>query len=107
MKLLFWIVVFVIAAVLASFAASNRDSVALALWPLPFVAALPVYLAMLGALCLGAILGALAASVSAARWRREARRRGRRLAALQREIAAARDQPPASTERLPALAGRR
>ncbi len=44
MKLLFWIVVALVAAVLALFAASNRESVTLGLWPLPFVvesAALP------------------------------------------------------------------
>jgi lipopolysaccharide assembly protein A len=106
MKLLFWCVVVIVAAVLASFAASNREAVALALWPLPFVAQLPLYLAMLGALCLGAILGALAVAISGARWRREARRRGRRIAALERDLTAARAQPAAGAERQPALAAR-
>jgi lipopolysaccharide assembly protein A len=106
MKLLFWIVVLVIAAALASFAASNREGVALALWPLPFAADLPLYLAMLGALCFGAVLGALAVSISGARWRREARRCGRRIAALERDLAAARAPMPAGAERRPALAAR-
>jgi lipopolysaccharide assembly protein A len=89
MKLLFWCVVVVIAAVLASFAASNRETVSLALWPLPFAADLPLYLAMLGALGMGLLLGAFAMWIGTAGRRREARRRNRRIAALERELTAA------------------
>ena len=60
MKLLFWIVVALVAAVLALFAASNRESVALGLWPLPFVLDLPLYLAILAAVLIGFISGVLA-----------------------------------------------
>jgi lipopolysaccharide assembly protein A len=94
MKLLFWCVVVVVAAVLASFAASNREAVSLALWPLPFAADLPLYLAMLGMLAVGLLLGAFAVWVGAAGRRREARRRNRRIAALERELAAAKAPPP-------------
>ena len=101
MKLLFWLLVALFALVLASFAASNRESVALALWPLPFVADLPLYLAVLGAVLLGFVVGALSAWAGGGRRRREARRRGRRIAALERELAATQAQRPAP-ERTPA-----
>ncbi|HTV87485.1 MAG TPA: lipopolysaccharide assembly protein LapA domain-containing protein [Stellaceae bacterium] len=94
MKLLFWIVVIIAAAVLGSFAASNRESVTLGLWPLPTVASLPLYIAVLGALAVGAVLGALATWLGGGKRRREARRRIRRIAALERELAA--QQPPAA-----------
>ena len=96
MKLVFWSLIVVVAAVLASFAASNRDIVALALWPLPFVADLPLYLAILGALLIGLVLGAAAVWTAGAGRRREARRRGRRITALERELAAIRPSAPSS-----------
>jgi lipopolysaccharide assembly protein A len=107
MKLLFWIVVGLVAVALASFAASNRESVAIGLWPLPFAADLPLYLAVLGALLIGVILGAVAAWTAGRGKRREARRRGRRIAALERELAATRAPLPAAIEPPPpALAAR-
>ncbi len=88
MKLLFWIVVLLVAVVLALFAVSNRLSVALGLWPLPFVIELPLYLAILGALLIGFNGGVVAAWIAGRRRRRENRRRGHRIAALERELAA-------------------
>jgi putative membrane protein len=105
-KLLFWILVALLAVSLASFAASNRENVALALWPLPFVADLPLYLAMLGTLAAGFVLGALSAWIGGGRRRREARRRARRIAALERELAATQAQLPAAERPPPALAAR-
>ena len=106
MKLLFWIVVLVLAIVLGSFAASNRQSVALGLWPLPVVAELPLYIAMLGGLLVGMLLGAVATWAAGGRRRREARRRARRIAALERELAATRALLPDAAERPPAVAAR-
>ena len=94
MRLLFWIVVALVATVLALFAASNRESVALALWPLPFVVQLPLYLAILGGLLVGFIAGAFAASIAGWKKGREIRRTGRRIAALERELAATQAQLP-------------
>ncbi len=102
MKLLFWISVLLIAAVLALFAASNRTTVALGLWPLPFVVELPLYLAILLALLSGFVAGALGAWLVGHQRRREVRRRGRRIAALERELAATQAQLPGTAERLPA-----
>ncbi len=102
MKLVFWIVVALIATVLALFAASNREAVSLALWPLPFVVELPLYLALLAALLIGFVAGALGIWIAGRHGRREARRRGRRIAALERELAATQAQLPGGSEKAPA-----
>jgi uncharacterized integral membrane protein len=93
MKLPFWIVVALVAAVLALFAASNRESVTLGLWPLPFIASLPLYLAILSALLIGFVAGVVAAWIAGRCRRREIRRCGRRITALERELAATQAQP--------------
>jgi lipopolysaccharide assembly protein A len=98
MKLVFWFVVVLVAAVLALFAMSNREAVALGLWPLPFALDLPLYLAILAALLIGFIAGVVAAWIAGRRWRRENRRRGRRIAVLERELAAREPQPPSANE---------
>ena len=102
MRLLFWLGVLLVAAVLALFAASNRMTVALGLWPLPFVVELPLYLAILLAVLIGCVAGALGAWLAGHQRRREARRRGRRIAALERELAATQAALPGTAERLPA-----
>jgi putative membrane protein len=108
MKLVFWIFVALVATVLALFAMSNRESVALGLWPLPFEFDLPLYLAVLGALLIGFISGVLAAWIAGRHRRRENRRRGRRIAALERELAATQAPLPGARENAPAqLAARR
>ena len=108
MRLLFWIFVALVAVVLALFAASNRADVTLALWPLPFVVELPLYLASLAGLLIGFLAGSLAAWIAGRSRRREARRRGNRIAALERELAAAQAQLAEPAENAPArLAARR
>ena len=94
MTLLFWTCIALLAAALALFAGSNRESVALAWWPFGFVLELPLYLALLGAVVLGVLIGAAAAWNAGRGWRRTARRRGRRIAALERELAATQAQLP-------------
>ena len=92
MRILFWILVLLVATALAAFAASNRASVALGLWPLPWLLELPIYLAVLGALLLGFLTGAFAAWAGGRHSRRELRRQRRRIAALERELAATQAQ---------------
>ena len=96
MRLLYWIVVAIVAAVFASFAASNRDAVSLTLWPLPFVFDLPLYLAVLGAMSIGFVIGAVATWNAGRRRRRELRRRGRRITALESELVATQARLPAA-----------
>ena len=102
MKLVFWIVVVPVATVLALFAVSNRAAVTLGLWPLPFELDLPLYLAILFALLAGFISGAMSAWIAGRRRRLENRVRGRRIAALERELAAKEAPPPGSRETAPA-----
>lgn len=94
LNLLFWTIMVILAAGLALFAGSNRQVVALAWWPLGYVLELPLYIALLGAALFGVLIGALAAWNAGRRWRREARRRGRRIAALERELAATQARLP-------------
>ena len=92
MRLIFWALVLLLAVILALFAASNREVVSLALWPLPFAVELPLYLAVLAALAIGLIAGAILTWLGGRHRRRKARRRGRRIAALERELAATQAQ---------------
>ena len=88
MKILFWIFVLLVALVLALFAVSNRESVALGLWPVPFLVEIPLYVAMLAALAVGFVIGEFAAWIAGRRRRREARRRRRHIASLEGELRA-------------------
>lgn len=102
MKLLFWFFVALVAVVLALFAVTNRATVPLGLWPLPIVLDLPLYLAIIAALLIGFVAGALCAWTAGRQRRREARRRGRRIAALERELAATQAQLPGANVNQPA-----
>lgn len=82
MRVLTWLVGVPTAVVAMIFAASNRDSVAVDLWPLPWQIDLPLFLLVLGALGLGLLFGALVGWMSAGSARtaaREARREARKL----------------------------
>jgi uncharacterized integral membrane protein len=98
MKQLYWFVVLVLAGILGWFAASNRQDVTLGLWPFVYDAVVPLYFAILVSLVVGFICGALAAWLRGGRWRREARRRGRRILALERELATTQAQLPRPAE---------
>ncbi len=101
MKLVFWTLAGLAAALLALFAASNREPVALALWPLGVAVELPLYLAILGAFLVGFIVGALFLWSAGWRRRREARAHRRRLAALELELAATQAQLPGADAAAP------
>ena len=101
MKILFWVFVLLVALVLALFAVSNRESVALGLWPVPFLVEIPLYVAMLAALSVGFVLGQLAAWIAGRQRRRDARQRRRRLASLESELRATQAQLLGPAERAP------
>ena len=98
MRAAYWAFVFVIAGLVSVFAASNRATVILALWPLPFVAQAPLYLVVLVALAFGCAIGAVAAWIKGHRRRRQLRQCRRQNEALARELAAARTQLANPTE---------
>jgi putative membrane protein len=88
-----YLAVFLAGAVfLVLFAVSNREMVSLALWPLPFILELPLYLLFFLSLLIGALVGVLAGWIGGRRNRRELRRRRRRIEALERELTATQAQ---------------
>jgi lipopolysaccharide assembly protein A len=76
------------AILLILFAISNRETVSLALWPLPFLVGVPLYLLFFLTLLIGILIGVSMAWIAGRRARRELRRRRRRIEALERELAA-------------------
>ena len=105
MRLISKLIFIPVAAVFVIFAIANRKPVTLEMWPLPFAIDLPLYLAVLGALVIGILIGGGTQWISDGRWRRRARRSDRRANSLERELTAARDAAPASetaTASLPA-----
>ncbi len=88
MRPVHWIVTAPAALAAALFAVSNREHVAVALWPLPGELDAPLYLVVLLALAVGFLFGELVAWITAGRTRRLARERMRRIVALERELAA-------------------
>jgi len=78
----------VIAIFLILFAVSNRETVSIGFWPLPFLADLPLYLLCFLSLLIGALIGVAAAWIAGHRNRRELSARRRRIEALERELMA-------------------
>jgi uncharacterized integral membrane protein len=102
MKFLFWLVVIPLLFVSAFFAIANREAVEIDLWPVFGRVAVPLFLALLGALYAGFILGAAVAWWAGRTARGRAREASRRADALMRErdalrmeVEAARPKPPA------------
>lgn len=69
------------------FAISNRTTVTIDLWPLPWSATAPLFLPLLGGVLLGALGGAGVMAIGRARWRHRAARAEKRAAALEQELA--------------------
>ena len=105
MRAVFWLVTAVAAGVLVPFAITNRAPASLGLWPFPFVLDTPVYLLVLLTLLAGCIIGGAGAWLAGHRVRRDLRRQRRRVAALERELAATQaqlaDRSQAADLRLP------
>lgn len=99
MRYFSWIVSIPIILVAVLFALSNRDPVSLALWPLPFEIVLPVYLAVLLPAGLGFAIGGVVAWVSAAKARKEVKRRRSQVAELSEEVVKARKRDSALKDR--------
>jgi lipopolysaccharide assembly protein A len=87
MRVVYWVGVAVAAAICAAFAISNRLSVSLDLWPLPFVITLPLYLLVFAVLLIGFAVGAITMWIGGHHRRRALRRSRRRIGALENELA--------------------
>lgn len=88
MRLVHWLVTLPVAVILAIFAMSNLERVPVGFWPFSDLLVAPLYAVVLLALLVGFLAGELVAWISGGRWRREARRRARRIEALEHELAA-------------------
>lgn len=86
LRRLSWILTLPLALLVVSFAVSNRDSVALGLWPLPFMAELPVFALVLGTFVLGFVAGGLVAWAGQHGHRAAERRHQSRADRLEREV---------------------
>ncbi|MBU0725045.1 MAG: LapA family protein [Alphaproteobacteria bacterium] len=75
-----------VAILLILFAVSNRETVDLTLWPLPYSVTLPLFLVVLGFLFLGFILGALFMWVEVLRARGHARAEAKRADSAERTL---------------------
>lgn len=93
MRFLYWFVALLVGAVLADFGASNLDPVVVGFWPLEGIET-RLCVAVLLALLIGFLAGELVAWINGRGWRRAARQRGRRIQALERELAATRAPSP-------------
>jgi len=92
LRAVYFAVIVVASSLLIAFAVSNRTTVSLELWPLPFLIDLPLYLLVLLLLLAGFVAGAATAWIAGRRVRRELRRRRRRVVALEGELKAARSE---------------
>lgn len=103
MRYLTWIVTVPVALVAILFAISNRATVTLSLWPLPFTLEAPLYLAALLALVVGFLAGGFVVWNSQRRHRRRARRSGDRVVFLEREVKEAQARAYAAEKRIAEL----
>jgi uncharacterized integral membrane protein len=91
-RVVYWVGVIAVAALASLFAASNRETVSLGLWPLPYIAQAPLYLVVLVALFFGFATGAVAVWIKGCRRRRQLRDCRRHSEALAQELAATQSQ---------------
>ena len=92
MRILYRAGFLVIAIFLILFAVSNRETVSVGLWPLPFLVDVPLYLLCFLSLVIGALVGLAIAWMAGHGKRRELRTRRRRIGALERELSATQSQ---------------
>jgi len=83
-RLLSWLIGLPVALVIAVFAAANRQSVTLDVWPLPLAVEVPLYLLVLLPLLVGFLVGLLLSSLRGLSRRTALRRK---VGTLEREIA--------------------
>ena len=92
MRILYRAGLLVIAIFLILFTVSNRETVSVGFWPLPFVVDVPLYLLCFLSLVIGTLIGVATAWMAGHGKRRELRSRRRRIEALERELTATQSQ---------------
>ena len=104
MKQVSYIVGLVLMVVLVVFAIDNGAPMTISLWPLPWQATLPGFIALFAALIAGFLVGAVAAWLSGAKTRKRARdlaetnrAQAHQIAEQERRYAASRTAPPAGS----------
>ena len=104
MKQVSYIVGLVLMVVLVVFAIDNGAPMTISLWPLPWQATLPGFIALFAALVVGFLVGAVAAWLSGAKTRKRARdlaetnrAQSHQIAEQERRYAASRAAAPAPT----------
>jgi uncharacterized integral membrane protein len=104
-KIIYRAALFLLVIFLILFAISNRGTVTVGFWPLPYLAEAPLYLLVFLSVLIGALGGVAAAWIAGRRDRHELRNRRRRIEALERELAATHSErapyPDASRTLLP------
>lgn len=101
MRLVGWLLALPVMLLAVVFAVANRHDLRLELWPLPWSLDLPAYLAVLGPLVAGMILGGAATWIAGHRARAAARHHRRRAESLERQLAAAGKADDTSAPALP------
>ena len=96
-RLVYWAVTMLVAVVLALFVVANRQGVQLALTPFTDPVWLPLWTVVVAALAIAFLVGNLVGWLGARRWRRETRFLRRRVATLERDLAARDGQLRAAT----------
>jgi lipopolysaccharide assembly protein A len=91
-RILYRAVFLIVALLVILFAVSNRQTVSVGLWPLPFLADVALYLLCFLTLLIGFLLGVWAGWTSGRHGRRELRNCRRRVAALEQELSATQSQ---------------
>ncbi len=86
MKVVSWLALAALAVVVAVFVVANRTPVPLGLDPLPYELTAPVFVLVIAALFVGALIGLAAAWLGGAKRRRRAAALRRRLALVEREL---------------------
>ena len=86
MKLLWWILILPVIAVVAAFAVANRGIVSINLDPLPLAFDMPLYAALMVAVLAGLLAGGFSAWIAGGRWRRDTRRMRKDKKAMESEI---------------------
>ncbi len=86
MKFLSWIILLPLAFVLIIFSVSNRGSVPIDLWPLPYGIEIPLYILLIATLLVGVLWGGVSTWMRAGQTRRAGRLKAQENRTLSSEI---------------------